>query len=114
MQLVLAALLLTLDIAASWVPTAPALRPRHDAHTRRAASTTRRAASISAAVAGGARLVYCEGLSKSYDGQRFQFRDISLGVATGQRANVRFALKTGTHFKVKHHRSLLDLEPPPY
>ena len=88
MQLVLAALLLTLDIAASWVPTAPALRPRHDAHTRRAASTTRRAASISAAVAGGARLVYCEGLSKSYDGQRFQFRDISLGVATGQRVGL--------------------------
>jgi ABC-type glutathione transport system ATPase component len=88
MQPVLAALLLTLDIAASWVPTAPALRPRHDTHTRRAASTTRRAASITAAVGGGARLVYCEGLSKSYDGQRFQFRDISLGVATGQRVGL--------------------------
>ena len=87
-RFVLTALLLTLDIAASWVSTAPALRPRHDTHTRRAASTTRRAASITAAVGGGARLIYCEGLSKSYDGQRFQFRDISLGVATGQRVGL--------------------------
>ena len=87
-RFVLTALLLTLDIAASWVSTAPALRPRRDTHTRRAASTTRRAASITAAVGGGARLIYCEGLSKSYDGQRFQFRDISLGVATGQRVGL--------------------------
>ena len=84
-RFVLTALLLTLDTAASWVSTAPALRPRHDTHTRRAASTTRRA---SVTAAGGARLVYCEGLSKSYDGQRFQFRDISLGVATGQRVGL--------------------------
>ena len=88
MQLVLAALLLALDVAASWLPTAPALRPRHDTRTHRAASATRRAASITAAAGGGARLVYCDGLSKSYDGQRFQFRDISLGVATGQRVGL--------------------------
>ena len=88
MQLVLAALLLALDVAASWLPTAPALRPRHDTRAHRAASATRRAASITAAAAGGARLVYCDGLSKSYDGQRFQFRDISLGVATGQRVGL--------------------------
>ena len=88
MQLVLAALLLALDVAASWLPTAPALRPRHDTRAHRAASATRRAASITAAAGGGARLVYCDGLSKSYDGQRFQFRDISLGVATGQRVGL--------------------------
>jgi ATPase subunit of ABC transporter with duplicated ATPase domains len=32
--------------------------------------------------------LYCDGLSKSYDGKRYQFRDISLGVAAGQRAGL--------------------------
>lgn len=34
---------------------------------------------------GGARLVSCDTLSKSYDGTRYQFRDISLGVSAGAR-----------------------------
>ena len=34
---------------------------------------------------GGARLLYCDSLTKSYDGKRYQFRDISLGVASGAR-----------------------------
>ena len=34
------------------------------------------------------RLVYCDSLSKSYDGKRYQFRDISLGIASGQRVGL--------------------------
>ena len=34
---------------------------------------------------GGARLLWCECLGKSYDGQRYQFRDLSLGVSAGNR-----------------------------
>ena len=29
--------------------------------------------------------MYCDSLSKSYDSKRYQFRDISLGVAAGSR-----------------------------
>ena len=32
--------------------------------------------------------MYCDSLSKSYDGKRYQFRDISLGVASGQRVGL--------------------------
>ena len=49
---------------------------------------TTNALSVAPAVAGGARLVYCEALSKSYDGKRYQFRDISLGIASGQRTGL--------------------------
>jgi ATP-binding cassette subfamily F protein uup len=38
--------------------------------------------------AAGARLLYCDSLSKSYDGKRYQFRDVSLGVAAGQRVGL--------------------------
>ena len=36
----------------------------------------------------GARLVYCDSLSKTYDGSHYQFREISLGVAAGQRVGL--------------------------
>ena len=42
--------------------------------------TEPRHAPIRAAVADEARLMYCDALSKSYDGKRYQFRDISLGI----------------------------------
>ena len=32
--------------------------------------------------------MYCDALSKSYDGKRYQFRDISLGIASGQRVGL--------------------------
>ena len=46
------------------------------------------AAVAEAPSAGGARLVYCDSLSKSYDGKRYQFRDISLDIASGQRVGL--------------------------
>ena len=59
----------------AWVPTAPARR-----RTARFAVV----ASTTDTFSGSApRLVHCDSLSKSYDSKRYQFRDISLGVAAG-------------------------------
>jgi ATPase subunit of ABC transporter with duplicated ATPase domains len=33
----------------------------------------------------GPRLLYCDGLGKSYDGQRWQFRDLSFSISGGAR-----------------------------
>ena len=61
----------------AWVPTAPARR-----RTARFAVV----ASTTDTFSGSApRLVHCDSLSKSYDSKRYQFRDISLGVAAGSR-----------------------------
>ena len=64
---------------ASWVPAPNNIR--RVGHRGRASTVT-------AAATDGARLVYCDQLSKSYDGKRYQFRDISLGVASGQRVGL--------------------------
>ena len=48
-------------------------------------AATNRHAPITAAATDEPRLMYCDALSKSYDGKRYQFRDISLGVAAGSR-----------------------------
>ena len=34
---------------------------------------------------GGPRLLYCDSLGKSYDGQRWQFRDLSFSISAGAR-----------------------------
>ena len=57
----------------------------------------------------GARLVYCDSLSKSYDGKRFQFRDISLGITTGQRVGLVGANGVGKSTLMK---CLAGLETP--
>ena len=71
----------------SWSPIAPALR-RSTKCIRSSCVIAAAPISTAAAAGGGPRLVYCESLSKSYDGKRFQFRDISLGIAAGQRTGL--------------------------
>ena len=76
--------LLCLAETFSWVATAPAARLHHQA--RRTSCIN--AAAPSTTAVGAPRLMYCDSLSKSYDGKRYQFRDISLGVASGQRVGL--------------------------
>ena len=79
---VLAAFLATLETAAaSYLPASVSFRH----HTR-----TRSRACVTSAVAAdaGPRLMYCDSLSKTYDGKRYQFRDISLDIASGQRVGL--------------------------
>eukprot|EP00900_Chrysochromulina_parva_P002833 jgi/Chrpa1/12550/Chrysochromulina_OHIO_Genome00017480-RA len=83
-RILIIAAMATVVTGASWAPAAPRLSPP-------VCRLHRRASPVIAAVptaAAGPRLLYCDGLSKSYDGKRYQFRDISLGVAAGQRAGL--------------------------
>ena len=68
--------------------------PHTHTHIRRASpvtlsstpsASTSESAVYSDATGPGPRLLYCNDLSKSYDGTRYQFRDISFGVAEGAR-----------------------------
>ena len=87
MRLLVAAVLALTTHA--WVPAGPALRRIAIPRARRSTVTASSADSVApSSVGGGARLVYCDSLTKSYDGQRFQFRDISLGVAAGSRVGL--------------------------
>ena len=71
-------------VVTGWAPAAPGLSPPVCRLHRRASQVIAAAPTVIA----GPRLLYCDGLSKSYDGKRYQFRDISLGVAAGQRAGL--------------------------
>ena len=95
--LVHSVLVLLATTNASWLPAAPARgyvehvgSGNHLTHVRvpRARPVFAAAAGPPVASSAGPRLVYCDGLSKSYDGKRYQFRDISLGIAAGQRAGL--------------------------
>ena len=54
--------------------------------------------------------MYCDSLSKSYDGKRFQFRDISLDVASGQRVGLIGANGVGKSTLMKCLAGLEDAD----
>ena len=74
---------------ARWHASPSRAEPARSSFTRwRASPITAAATNSVSPSAGGPRLLYCNSLSKSYDGKRYQFRDISLGVAAGQRVGL--------------------------
>ena len=85
----LATATLLLQLAAAWSPTSHYAIRQTD-NTKFQQQHVHRCSAIKAAAPTGTgpRLVYCDSLSKSYDGRRYQFRDISLGIAAGQRAGL--------------------------
>ena len=68
------------------------------------------ASSATAADSSGPRLVNCDSLSKSYDGKRYQFRDVSLGVATGSRIGLVGVNGVGKSTLMKCIAGLEDLD----